>query len=47
MNTSRNLLHRLIKLYPVKTIKNHFSVDVDEAINKPEAAIKSFCYSIQ
>jgi len=53
MNTEKHLLRRLLKSFPVKTVKEHFGIDAgnqDEVIteivkNNAEVAIKDFSYS--
>jgi hypothetical protein len=53
MNDTRNLLRRLLKLYPVKVVKHHFDPEnsgqadmiAEIVANNTEATIKAFAYS--
>lgn len=45
MNTSKKLLERLVKLFPVKVVKDYFNTTIEDVMNKPETAVKNFCFA--
>jgi hypothetical protein len=46
LNTKRQLLSRLVGLFPVKLIKDHFKLDVKEvAATLPEKDVAGYCYA--
>lgn len=46
INTKRQLLSRLVGLFPVKVMKDHFKIDVKEvAATLPENDVKGYCFA--